>query len=389
LKLLLVTHRFPPSVGGMENQCYELYKGLSLKYQVVLCSMPQKASHIWFLLSLKSRIKKTLKNNPDITHVYFNDALIATAAPAVKKISDKIHTIATVHGLDVVYPSVIYQKKIIGNLNRSIDTVVAVSQATADECVKRGIAKEKVVVVPNGVDLTIKDIPTNAEFNPQQISPFLPDLKNKKILVSIGRSVRRKGVSWFLRSVVPKLGDDYFYIIVGPPQKKLKLFRFLFFILPSKISRLIELSGIAIDQVEVMSLLKREDIKNRAAYVGKIPFDKMVQLLRCSTAFVMPNVHVEGDAEGFGLVALEAVINGTVALVSELEGITEAIRDEENGFYVESESVSDWIGKIRYISSPDFNRTNFTDKAVKYTCQNFSWDKMVEGYSCLLKNGKE
>ena len=41
----------------------------------------------------------------------------------------------------------------------------------------------------------------------------------------------------------------------------------------------------------------------------------------------MPNIRIYGDAEGFGLVALEAVMNGTVALVAGIEGITEAIRN--------------------------------------------------------------
>ncbi|MDA3899123.1 MAG: glycosyltransferase family 4 protein [Spirochaetes bacterium] len=388
MKLLLVTHKFPPSVGGMENQCYELYRGLSSKYDVELYVMPEKESRIWFLFRLKSRLKKYLKKNPDITHVYFNDALIATAAAAVRSVSDA-HTLATVHGLDIVYPARLYQKKIVANLNKNIDTIVAVSRATAEVCIERGVDQNRVVVVANGVDVSLKQTKKDNTFVLHSEKLALPDLSDKKILVSIGRGVRRKGFSWFLSSVVPRLSSDYFYIIVGPPQKKLLLFRFLFTVLPRSLSRLLELTGIAMDQVAIEALLRKPGIRDKAAYVGKIPFNDLVQLLKCSTAFIMPNIRVEGDAEGFGLVALEAVMNGTVAIVSELEGITEAIQDGKNGFYVTPENADDWVKKVETVSAKRFNREKFIASSIDYTEKNFSWDKMVDGYSRLLKDGTE
>jgi hypothetical protein len=49
----------------------------------------------------------------------------------------------------------------------------------------------------------------------------------------------------------------------------------------------------------------------------------------------MPNIRVPGDAEGFGLVALEAVVCGTAVLAADLEGITEAIQHGKNGLLVD------------------------------------------------------
>ncbi|MBN1500239.1 MAG: glycosyltransferase family 4 protein [Spirochaetes bacterium] len=383
MKILLVTHRFPPSIGGMENQCYELYQGLKKNFNVELYKMPEKANHLWWLLQLGKNLQKHLRKNNDITHVYFNDGLIATAAAAVKKTST-VHTMATIHGLDIVYPASIYQKKIINNLNANIDSVISVSTATAEECISRGVNPEKVFIVPNGVDLSLKDIKPEKSF-PALVEEYkLPDLKNKKIIISIGRAVRRKGFSWFLEKVLPLLGSEYYYIMIGPPQKKLFLFRILSAVLPEYLKRLIELSGVGMDQIRIKKLLKRNDIKAKASHIGKIPFKDLVLFAKNSSVFIMPNIHIEGDAEGFGLVALEAVMNGTIPVVADIEGITEAIKDGKNGFYAKSRDASDWVAKFNEITGPDFKRKNFIAKSIKFTENNFSWSKMVEGYSRII-----
>jgi glycosyltransferase involved in cell wall biosynthesis len=48
----------------------------------------------------------------------------------------------------------------------------------------------------------------------------------------------------------------------------------------------------------------------------------------------MPNIPVSGDMEGFGLTALEASASGSLVVASDLEGISDAIRDGKNGFLI-------------------------------------------------------
>jgi phosphatidyl-myo-inositol dimannoside synthase len=50
--------------------------------------------------------------------------------------------------------------------------------------------------------------------------------------------------------------------------------------------------------------------------------------------FVMPNIPVEGDMEGFGIVLLEANRAGVPAVASDLEGIRDVIEPGENGYRV-------------------------------------------------------
>lgn len=76
-------------------------------------------------------------------------------------------------------------------------------------------------------------------------------------------------------------------------------------------------------------------------------FTGIVQILKASEAFVMPNIKVEGDMEGFGLVALAAILAGTVVFAAGHEGITDAIHHQSNGFLLPSGDVQQWVTSIK------------------------------------------
>jgi phosphatidylinositol alpha-1,6-mannosyltransferase len=106
----------------------------------------------------------------------------------------------------------------------------------------------------------------------------------------------------------------------------------------------------------------------------------MVQILKHADMFVMPNIKVEGDAEGFGLVALEASVNGTPVLASAMEGITCAVIDGKNGFLVPPEKETAWIEKIHSLLSDLPYLKTFGEGAKNFTITNYAWKKMVDGY---------
>lgn len=379
MKMLFVTHKYPPSVGGMENQCKELYNGIKDKIDIVMMKLPDGKSRIWWLLTLSLRIKKCLAENEDIGCVYFHDGLSGLACRGIKRYS-KVKTFVTFHGLDAVYPLRAYQRRISDNLKNNIDAAIPVSTATGLECEKRGMTREKIHVVPNGVDVSLADIPSESDFIGRLEKLLGVSLEGKKLIVSAGRSVVRKGFSWFIENVVPKLDGDIVYIIAGPREKGLALKMLLLRLLPMKLSRLIWLTGIGVDQHAIDKALALPELSGRAFHTGKLPFADLVQLLKASRAFVMPNIHIEGDAEGFGLVALEAAMCGTAVLASDIEGITEAVRHGENGLLVESGNAEAWAKTVNEICSDDKKRNALAANAPVYTQKHFSWDKMAAGY---------
>jgi len=379
MEVLFITHKYPPSIGGMEKQSYELIKGVSKNFKVHSIVYDNNSSKVKFLLTLKKKVQKILDENPGISVIHLNDGLMAIFAYKLKKITN-IPIIATLHGLDIVFPSIIFQK-IAVNRFKKLDGIIAVSNATAEECHKRGFDKDKVFVVKNGVDTELGYIKKISRFRTTMEERLGISLENKKILISVGRSVRRKGFSWFINRVLPKLDENVIYLIVGPPQQHLKKIQMFFKLIPNHLAHLISLLfGWGMDEIDIRRALEDPAVKGRGFYLGKLPFEEMIQFLKHADIFVMPNIKVYGDAEGFGLVALEAAVNNTTVVASAIEGITCAIQDGKNGFLVPAENVTAWTEKINALLSEDSLLDTFSRASRDFTMENYSWDHMVDGY---------
>jgi len=94
----------------------------------------------------------------------------------------------------------------------------------------------------------------------------------------------------------------------------------------------------------------------------------------------MSNVKMWGDAEGFGLVALEASLCKAVVLASNLEGIPEAIQDEKNGFLLPSKNIEVWEEKIKSLLANRDQLEKYGEQFQRFTLENYSWEKMTKGY---------
>jgi len=94
----------------------------------------------------------------------------------------------------------------------------------------------------------------------------------------------------------------------------------------------------------------------------------------------MPNIKVENDAEGFGLVALEAASCELPVVAAKLEGITDAIIDNQNGLLVESENSAAFVDKVKLFLQNENERKEFGKKAREFTVQNFAWSNIAQRY---------
>ncbi len=371
MEILFVTHKYPPSTGGMEKQSYELIEGMR-RYATVHAIVPTpgegKLAYFW---SLRRRILSLCREHPGISWIHFNDALIA-AVCANHRGYEHLRRAVTVHGLDVVFPNQWYQRSVLPRFNR-FDRIIAVSQATADACVARGLHPDKVSVVLNGVDHGIATMtPT-----PDWAVKYGIDT-GKPILVAMGRAVQRKGFSWFIEQVMPRMQRDAQLLLIGPfspaPTSTERMLRWL----PRRLRTQIALAlGFPSDEATLRHLLPRNP---NVRHLGRIPFEDIAAIFRAAQAFVMPNIAVAGDMEGFGLVCLEASLGGAPVLAANIDGIPSAIRHEQNGLLLPSGDAQAWAAALdRVVDNPaDFQAKSRIWQA--YTMQHFSWDEMVRGY---------
>jgi len=379
MEILFITHKYPPSIGGMERQSFELTQRMKQHAVVHLLCCAGAAHKVRFFASLKRRIREKLRQHPGITILHFNDGLAAAFCSGAHDFPECIRTV-TIHGLDIVFPNTVYQRYILPRFNR-FQSVIAVSQATAQACVQRGIRPEKIKVIPNGVDHDIAFYEPSPADRAAFMEKYEGVFDGKITLVLMGRPVLRKGFSWFLQAVFPELPADFQVLIIGPFREKRPFSTTLLQLLPPFFRKQLELLfGLPSDEDNLRTLLRSPELQGRVRHLGKLPFTHVMQVMSAADAFVMPNIPVAGDMEGFGLVCLEANLRGLPVFAANLEGITEAVQDQKNGWLLPAGNTSAWLTALGMLhQNPAFIRS-FGQQARQYVLENFGWEKMTVGY---------
>jgi len=380
MEVLFISHKYPPGIGGMQKQSYELINGFVKTHRVhMIVHDESKESKFTFFLRIKSRVKKAFKNFPGIQLVHCNDGVCAVNCRFIQG-RYNVPVLLTFHGLDLLWPNRIYQT-LLPSMSKDFTAVICVSDFTREECIKRGFLPGDAYTVKNGVDV-------DEEADPLKVNSELIGLYNelklrdKKIMVSVGRPVKRKGFSWFVRHVLNRLDDNYAYIVLGPSTHFSFIEKSIIKVLPSPFKNQLELFfGWTSDQEELLREIQLVENKKRAHWFDKLNYDSILFALEQSDVFVMPNIKVRGDAEGFGLVALESNIQKTFTLASDIDGIPSAISYQENGWLVESENPESWLKAIKlFFSLPINDRQELENKAYQFVKKNCTWDSMVDGY---------
>lgn len=344
MKVLFITRKYPPQVGGMEKYSHQLIKHFPGQKQVI--SLGKSQWHLWWFLPYA--LVRGLLVARQVDLVYLGDGLLAPLGVIIKKITGKPVAI-TAHGLDVTYSNWLYQKICIGSL-KHLDRIIAVSRQTIEECVKRGVEREKCIFIPNGIVAP----EMNRKFARQDLSRFL-DVKteNKKIILTVGRLVKRKGHAWFIANILPELKKDILYLVAGDGPEK------------ENIERIIE----------------KKNLSKQVRLLGRISDKDLELIYRTADLFVMPNIKVPGDIEGFGIVAIEAAAYGLPVVASAIEGIKDAIVDGKNGFLVSLKGKQSFTKTISRLLADNQRRKELARKFTNFTIAKYSWEKLADRYA--------
>lgn len=348
-------------MGGMQRVSQQLIRELERKESVTVFKDTINASgkgqivaktvSFWFkeLMELPYHVKE---RGADV--VLFSSMVTASMAYFLRK-KVNVPMVTINHGRDVTLPVGIYQW-FVPKVFEQLDGVISVSEATRDECIKRGMAPEKGVALPNGFDLNRLDKFPDKEKSRRNLQQnFDIPLDQKKMLLTVGRNVKRKGHEWFIREVMPKLGEEVVYVTIG-------------------------------DGPEFENIQEASDevpFKERIFLLGRQPDNILKQAYAAADLFVMPNIPVEGDMEGFGIVLLEANMARTPAVAADLEGIKDVITQGENGYRVPTLSPIKFAEKIRYVLDDDL--ASFSEHARHHVKEQFSWRHVAKEYVNYLE----
>ncbi|MFW5972743.1 MAG: glycosyltransferase family 4 protein, partial [Bacteroidota bacterium] len=125
-------------------------------------------------------------------------------------------------------------------------------------------------------------------------------------------------------------------------------------------------------------------LEDRVRLLGTLSEADLSRLYRGADLFVMPNVPVPGDMEGFGIVMLEAGLGGLPVVAARLEGIQDVVAEGLNGHFIESGDA--WAFSER-IAEYVYNRERLDDaseRALSYVREHFGWDAVANRYVDVL-----
>lgn len=374
-KITFLIRKNPATIGGVQKHSAGLLKGLSKSFIIekLVWRGPEWAAPVYFpLFYLKSS-----GNGTSLIHC--DDAVTAIIGAGVKKNSHK-KAVATVHGLDVIMPIRGYQNAVAKALQK-LDKVICVSSATAKEVEKRGISQENIEIIPNSAGPT-PEINHDKEDALNKIRKNIGiDLRGKKVLFSLGRPLRRKGFDHFIKDVFPHLPDEFVYIVAGSEQKTPLWLKGTAPFMSNEARRLLIIAS-GCDSVSAD--LERLAAHPRIHYLKTISDEMRDMIFDVSDLFIMPNITVPGDMEGFGIVALEAAIRGVPVVAAGIEGITDAVIDGKNGYCIPENDNEAMAGTILELNSDGNRLRTLGIKAREFTTRKFSPDAVYSRYTKLF-----
>ncbi|MGI5917800.1 MAG: glycosyltransferase family 4 protein [Anaerolineae bacterium] len=297
-----------------------------------------------------------------ISLIHLGDPLLSPLGVILRRLR-RVPVVVTAHGLDVIYPNPLYQRVVIPCLRR-LDRVVCISRHALDECVRRGVDKRRCKIIPPGID-----IPPDEEWQMRRTAladraPHLNRLCGRPapsaghVLITVGRLVRRKGVAPFVMQALPRLlgrRDDWIYLVVGDgPERR-------------AIEEAIDTAGLN-DKVYLLGATSENDLKD---------------LYALADLFVMPNVPVKDDCEGFGIVSLEARAAGLPVVAADLEGIREAMGSDEGGLLVPPEDYDAFVEAIDHLL--DCGRSDESYRRIRESvARRYCWSTIADRYLVLF-----
>src|SRR3989344_50324 len=349
MRILFLTRVHPPIVGGLENQSYNLitnFKKINKETFVIKNTRGKKALPVFLPYAYLKAISLIKKHK--IAHLHLSDGVLAPIGVLLKR-KTSIKVAVTIHGLDITYQNKFYQKH-IPKAVAQLDKIICISENTKKECLKRGIPKSKIIIVPNGVNVDEFFINKSKKELRQKLEKRLKiNFENKKILFTSGRLVKRKGVAWFVDAVMPKLGKNYVYFVAGDGEMKEEIKK---------------------------AIVKRK--LNNVFMLGRVESGLMNLLYNSSDLFIMPNIRVKGNVEGFGLVAIEAGSCGFSVVSSRVDGIPAAVIEGKTGWLVKEKDAESFIKKIK---GKSINARSVRDTVRKY----FDWKTIIKKYAEVMK----
>jgi glycosyltransferase involved in cell wall biosynthesis len=379
-RVCLVTHFFPPHMGGIEKVSYEQSKLLTksgYEFDVLTSKVkgqtenPIKGLRVFPYSSLKIAEKfgipypiltiQAYKHFANIIkdcdlvhihgHVYMSSYLAAKLAKKYRK-----PLIVTQHNTFIDYKSWLtvlehLNDLVIGKaILKNADQILTVSKETKKYVLKLGADKSKTSVMYNGVDPKCF---RTAQKEESRIKLGLP--KNRKIIFSVRRLVYKNGLDTLIESV-PLITQSYpkvLFVVAGKgPSRKL-----------------------------IEDHIKELGIGSNIKLTGFVSDEQLPIYYNSADYFILPSA----SGEGLPLVLFEAMACGLPVIATTVGGTPEIVDHMKNGVLVPPRNPEKMAkALIKLLATEHLGKIIGEQARADIACR-FSWEENVKKLEHVYK----
>lgn len=337
MKILCISYNHKPYIGGIETYSNKLEE--YLKKQDISAAFINKPYSRYKLLRLLKILFFSffhlLRNKYDVVHLTNLNLWPLVCINLVNK--NKTNFIINLHGLELVYSdrntllSKVYKFYVPYKFLNSKNKILFL--CNSEQTLK--LASQKINLsnlsyIPMGVDSCFQA--------PKSLSVDVDQF------FYVGRIVKRKGISWFIKNV-----------LVHFPEKKLLI------------------SGPILDKREFKIIQNSPQV----TYLGVLNEKEIVKLHQESFITIFPNLieYASNDFEGFGITFLEAIANGGLSMATLHQGVISSSLNGKIGVCLNTNSSDDWKNKIQEIELQGLdNRQKIISSSQSLIEKNFLWE---------------
>ncbi len=346
MKICMIVEDYPPNGGGGGIFVKELSERLNRKYKLTIITRGKEdikenengleiirfnGNRIsFFLKSLKYLISKPAF---DLYHAHgVFCGLIARKIKLIKKRPIILH----IHGYRNREVNGFVKYNIQNSLVKlDYDKIISVDDSSAKKIIELGVSKEKISVIPCGVDI-------------KKFRSARNKIKRKcKVFLFVGRLEHVKNVGLLLEALKQlkneKLTYDLWIVGTGSLEKELKEY--------CKINKL-----------------------NNVKFFGEILHEKLPGIYQKADFFILPS-----KSEGHPLTLLEGMACGLPLIVSDILNLREIINKSKSGLIFKNGNLEDLKKEMKKLISANKKEIDILKKnGRKYVENNFSWENTEE-----------
>jgi phosphatidyl-myo-inositol dimannoside synthase len=374
--VLFVTNDFGPRAGGIETFVIGLIERRPFGQTIVYTSAQsgsEEYDKTWkadygvtvirdraTILLPTPRVARNLSRIIKQSHIQV--AAFGAAAPlgllsASMKRAGIRKTVALTHGHEVWWAKVFPFTLAMRRIGSSIDSLTYLGEFT-QRAISRSLSKaaaQQMVKIAPGIDVD--------HFCPQDSTALRKELKleNKRVIVSVGRLVHRKGQDHLIQALpqILKSVPDAHILMVGqgPYLPHLK------------------------------KLVARHNLNDHVSFIGRIQYAQLPQYICAGDIFAMPSrSRFFGlEVEGLGIVYLEASACGLPVIAGSSGGAPDAVLDGVTGFVVDGENDGAIAAAaIRLLNDVDGAKAMGT-AGREWIIENWRWEIWSQRFNKLLK----